>query len=204
MIRRNQSRVFNFDFVSFRTILYLSCVYATGSTLIALGAIPVLHLPAQTFTVIGLLLIGLGSGGIKPCVSFLSSELILELSLTVFLHQVSAFGGDQFKIPEQVKQLASFFSFFYFSINAGSLISTYLMPILREDVHCFGDLDCFSLAFGVPGVLMIISIVVFVAGRKLYTVKKPTGNVIVEVSKCVVVSSFIHFLINQIHSFPFF
>lgn len=136
--------------------------------MIAVGAIPILHLPAQTLTVIGLILIGLGSGGIKPC--------------------VAAFGGDQFKIPEQAKQLATFFSFFYFSINAGSLIATYLMPILREDVHCFGDLDCFSLAFGVPGVLMIVSIVVFVAGRSLYTVKEPKGNVIVDVTKCILVS----------------
>lgn len=62
------------------------------------------------------------------------------------------------------------------------------MPILREDVHCFGDLDCFSLAFGIPGVLMIVSIVLFVAGRKMYYVKKPSGNVIVDVSKCIIVS----------------
>lgn len=117
---------------------------------------------------IGLVLIGLGSGGIKPC--------------------VSAFGGDQFKLPEQAKQLATFFSFFYFAINAGSLISTTLTPIFREDVHCFGDLDCFSLAFGVPGVLMVVSILIFLFGRILYTVKKPTGNVIVLVSKCIIVS----------------
>lgn len=106
---------------------------------------------------------------------------------------MSAFGGDQFKIPEQAKQLATFFSFFYFSINAGSLISTYLMPVLREDVHCFGDLDCFSLAFGVPGALMIISIFVFIAGRKLYRVKKPSGNVIVDVTKCVYVRNLFRF-----------
>lgn len=136
--------------------------------MIAIGAIPVLNLPAQTMTVLGLLLIGLGSGGIKPC--------------------VAAFGGDQFKIPEQAKQLATFFSLFYFSINAGSLISTYLMPVLRGDVHCFGDLSCFSLAFGVPGVLMVTSIIIFVCGKSLYVIKKPTGNVIVEVTKCIFVS----------------
>ena len=61
--------------------------------MIAVGAIPTLNLPAQSMTVIGLLLIGIGSGGIKPC--------------------VAAFGGDQFKIPEQAKQLATFFSLFY-------------------------------------------------------------------------------------------
>jgi solute carrier family 15 oligopeptide transporter 1 len=152
----------------FQTILWLSCVYAAGSILIAIGAIPVLHLPASTLTVIGLLLIGLGSGGIKPC--------------------VSAFGGDQFKIPEQAKQLATFFSLFYFSINAGSLISTTITPILRENVHCFGDDSCFSLAFGVPAVLMVISISVFVMGKVLYTIKKPAGNMLVSVAKCVIVS----------------
>jgi len=87
---------------------------------------------------LGLFLIALGSGGIKPC--------------------VAAFGGDQFKIPEQAAQIGTFFSLFYFAINAGSLISTSVTPILREDVQCFDDTGCFSLAFGVPGILMIISI----------------------------------------------
>lgn len=138
--------------------------------MIAVGAIPTLNLPSETMTIIGLLLIGLGSGGIKPC--------------------VAAFGGDQFKIPEQAKQLATFFSLFYFSINAGSLISTYLMPVLRGDVHCFGELSCFSLAFAVPGALMVISIVIFICGKPLYIVKKPAGNVIVDVTKCIFVSLF--------------
>jgi solute carrier family 15 (oligopeptide transporter), member 1 len=86
---------------------------------------------------IGLLLIAIGSGGIKPC--------------------VAAFGGDQFKLPEQVKQLAVYFSLFYFSINLGSFISTSVTPILR-DVRCLGEDTCFALAFAVPAALMIISI----------------------------------------------
>lgn len=118
--------------------MYLSIVYTIGSVVIAFGAIPSLHLPASAATVIGLLLIAVGTGGIKPC--------------------VSAFGGDQFKLPEQAKYLATFFSLFYLSINAGSLLSTTITPILREDVHCFGELSCYSLAFGVPGLLMVVSI----------------------------------------------
>lgn len=122
----------------FKTILYLSIVYVCGSVLVTLGAIPPLNLPANTFTMLGLALIALGSGGIKPC--------------------VSAFGGDQFQLPQQVKQMTTFFSLFYFSINAGSLISTTVTPILREDVQCFDSKDCYSLAFGVPAVLMAVSI----------------------------------------------
>ncbi|XP_017472594.1 PREDICTED: peptide transporter family 1 [Rhagoletis zephyria] len=149
----------------FKTIFYLSLVYVTGSVLVSLGAVPTLNLPANTFTMIGLALIALGSGGIKPC--------------------VSAFGGDQFKIPEQVQQITTFFSLFYFSINAGSLVSTTVTPILREDVYCFGERECYSLAFGVPAILMAVSIVIFVLGRPLYKMKPPAGNMVVLVSKTI-------------------
>ncbi|XP_055915652.1 peptide transporter family 1-like isoform X2 [Eupeodes corollae] len=149
----------------FKTIWYLSVVYTFGAVVIALGAVPPINLPVKEATVIGLLLIATGTGGIKPC--------------------VSAFGGDQFKIPEQAKQLATFFSLFYFAINAGSLISTTITPILRADVHCFGDKDCFSLAFSVPAVLMVLSLIIFIAGKRLYVIKPPSGNMILGVSQCV-------------------
>ncbi|KAH8295974.1 hypothetical protein KR018_012556, partial [Drosophila ironensis] len=149
----------------FKTILYLSLVYICGSVLLTLGAIGPLNLPLETFTMLGLALIALGSGGIKPC--------------------VSAFGGDQFKVPEQAKQITSFFSLFYFSINAGSLISTTVTPILREDVACFDDINCYPLAFGVPAVLMIVSVIIFVLGRSLYKMKPPAGNMVVLVSSTI-------------------
>lgn len=122
----------------FRTIFYMSIIYAIGSALISITSVEELHIPQREFTMIGLLLVALGTGGIKPC--------------------VSAFGGDQFKMPQQAVQLAGFFSLFYFSINSGSLISTTITPILRENVHCFGSDSCFPLAFGVPSVLMALSI----------------------------------------------
>lgn len=124
-------------FGKFKTILSLSIVYSIGSIVVSVGAIPTLHFPARATLFVGLFLIAVGSGGIKPC--------------------VAAFGGDQFKLPEQATQLATYFSLFYFSINAGSLISTSITPILRKDVQCFDEQDCYSLAFGIPAILMIIS-----------------------------------------------
>lgn len=91
-----------------------------------------------------MLLVALGSGGIKPC--------------------VAAFGGDQFRMPEQAKFMLTFFSLFYFTINLGSFISTLITPILRSDVKCFEDDDCYSLAFGVPGALMVASISKLIIG----------------------------------------
>lgn len=91
----------------------------------------------RVFSFIGLFLIALGTGGIKPC--------------------VSSFGGDQFVLPQQEKQLVSFFSIFYFSINAGSLVSTFLTPIIRTEA-CLGRDTCYPLAFGIPAILMITSL----------------------------------------------
>ena len=87
---------------------------------------------------IGLALIGLGTGGIKPC--------------------VSAFGGEQFKLPEQSVQVTKFFSIFYAAINGGSLISTLLTPKLQTEVKCFGQDSCFPLSFGIPCALMIVAV----------------------------------------------
>lgn len=102
--------------------------------------------PQATFTVIlfvrrvlsitGLGLIALGTGGIKPC--------------------VAAFGGDQF-VKGQELWLEQFFSFFYMCINAGSTLSTAITPLLRA-VHCDGQDSCFPLAFGVPAILMVVSV----------------------------------------------
>ncbi|KAJ8924659.1 hypothetical protein NQ315_000810 [Exocentrus adspersus] len=149
----------------FRTIFYLSIVYASGSVLLALTSAKPLGLPQKELSLVGLILIAMGTGGIKPC--------------------VSAFGGDQFILPEQELQLSRFFSLFYFSINSGSLISTFITPILRNNVHCFGEDSCFPLAFSVPGALMIVSIVIFVLGKPLYKIKEPPGNLVLEVTKCI-------------------
>jgi solute carrier family 15 oligopeptide transporter 1 len=144
----------------FKTIFLISLIYVMGQILNTVTAIPTLGIPPVEFTFLGLFLIALGTGGIKPC--------------------VSAFGGDQFKLPEQTLQLETFFTIFYFSINCGSLLSTIITPILRGE-KCFGDDSCFSLAFGVPALLMATSTLVIVAGRPLYTSKPPQGNVLPQV-----------------------
>ncbi|XP_011696789.1 PREDICTED: solute carrier family 15 member 1 isoform X2 [Wasmannia auropunctata] len=147
----------------FNTILYLSIIYALGQVILSLSAATPIGLPQREFSILGLFLIAFGTGGIKPC--------------------ASAFGGDQFIVPQQERQLATFFSLFYFSINTGSLISTLLTPVLRE-TKCFDD-DCYFVAFLVPAVLMVASIIVFVLGKRLYKMVKPSGNLIVKVTKCV-------------------
>lgn len=122
----------------FRTILYISFIYVAGNIILSLSSITPLGLPSREFSLLGLFLIALGTGGIKPC--------------------VAPFGGDQFVLPQQQKLIASYFALFYFAINLGSLISTAITPVLREDVYCFGEESCYSLAFGMSAILMICAI----------------------------------------------
>lgn len=152
----------------FKTILSLSCVYVFGSILLTLGAIEGWKDLSMGMTFIGLGLIAVGSGGIKPC--------------------VAAFGGEQFKLPEQAALLTGFFLLFYFSINLGSLLSTIVTPILREDVKCFDMPDCFPAGFGLPAVLMALSIIIFVCGKPLYKIEKTHGKMITKVCKTIGVS----------------
>lgn len=151
----------------FKTIFWLSLVYAIGSTIVAVGSFEPWKLPAKDFTIIGLVLISIGSGGIKPC--------------------VAVFGGEQFKLPEQVNQLLKFFSIFYFSINFGSVLTTIITPLLTN-LHCFGMSKCFVAGFGLPAVLMFLSIIIFTSGYKMYKIIPPQGNILVKVIKCISVS----------------
>lgn len=122
----------------FKTILYLSIVYCFGSVVMVVGAIPHLNISSVAFLSIALILIAIGNGAMRPC--------------------VSAFAGDQFILPAQADSMAKFFSLFYASTKAGTFISTVATPAIRSNVPCFGDEDCYPLAFGVSAILMITAI----------------------------------------------
>lgn len=96
----------------------------------------------------GLGLIALGAGGIKPC--------------------VSAFVGDQFNAKQQ-NLLQRVYDIFYFSINFGSTFSTLLIPVLLAKFSP-------NVAFAIPGVLMGIATIIFVAGRKQYVEIPPSND----------------------------
>ncbi|EEB16571.1 Oligopeptide transporter, putative [Pediculus humanus corporis] len=149
----------------FRTILYFSVIYTVGNIVMCFAATPPIGLEPVTFTMIGLSLIATGTGGIKPC--------------------VAAFGGDQFKVPQQEHLLKQFFAIFYFTINFGGFVGMILTPILRKAITCFGDDTCYSLGFGFPAALMIISLGLFIAGKPLYRIKFPKQNIMVRFTTCM-------------------
>src|SRR5438128_866186 len=132
------------------TILSLSVVYCLGNlTLACMATAWGIAIGQRMMLLIGLTLICLGAGGIKPC--------------------VSANVGDQF--GESNKHLLSkMFGWFYFSINAGSFISSILCPWLLANPK-FGP----GWAFGIPGITMVIATLFFWGGRNKFVHVPPGG-----------------------------
>jgi POT family proton-dependent oligopeptide transporter len=95
----------------------------------------------------GLFLIALGSGGIKPL--------------------ISSFVGDQFDRTNKNKAKVVYDAF-YWSINFGSFFASLLMPIF---LRSYGP----SIAFGIPGLLMLVATIVFWMGRKKYVHVPPAA-----------------------------
>ena len=69
----------------YRTILYFSLIYAAGNVVMAGTAIPgVTGDPPQVWgAMLGLVLIGLGTGGIKPCASAFGAEQLPQEDKTL-------------------------------------------------------------------------------------------------------------------------
>ena len=117
----------------YRTILYLSVLYCFGHLALAVDE-------TRMGLAVGLSLIALGTGAIKPC--------------------VSAHVGDQFS-KKNSHLLSKVFGWFYVAINMGAFLSTLLTPWLLDR---YGS----QVAFGVPGVLMAVATILFWMGRNRF------------------------------------
>lgn len=129
-------------FGKYRVILIGSLIYTVGHFLLSMFDS---SLPGFLF---GLLVIAFSAGAIKSC--------------------VSANVGDQFDHKNE-HLMSSIYGWFYFSINAGSMVSLLLIPVIYEK---FGA----AWAFGVPGIVMAMATIIFFSGRKRY-IKLPAGGI---------------------------
>jgi POT family proton-dependent oligopeptide transporter len=126
-------------FGKYHTIFWLSLVYCVGQACLAM------FVTNRMGFYVGLGLIALGSGGIKPC--------------------VAAFVGDQFDQTNKHRAKVVFDAF-YWIINFGSFFASFLMPLF---LRYLGP----AFAFGVPGVLMFISTMILWLGRRHYVMLPP-------------------------------
>ncbi|XVF08249.1 hypothetical protein REPUB_Repub06bG0210400 [Reevesia pubescens] len=158
------------------TIASFSIIYVFGMTILTMSASihslkpacdenNVCH-PTKLQTgvfFLGLYLIALGTGGIKPC--------------------VSSFGADQFDDSDEAekKKKSSFFNWFYFSINIGALVAASVLVWIQTNVG-------WAWGFGIPAVAMAIAVVSFFSGTKLYRNQRPGGSPLTRIFQVLVAS----------------
>ncbi|KAJ0028664.1 hypothetical protein Pint_35225 [Pistacia integerrima] len=158
------------------TIASFSIIYVIGMTILTMSASlhglkptcdekNVCHPTGLQIAVffIGLYLIALGTGGIKPC--------------------VSSFGADQFDDSDETekKNKGSFYNWFYFSINIGALVAASCLVWIQTNVG-------WGWGFGIPALAMAIAVVSFFSGTRLYRNQRPGGSPLTRICQVLVAS----------------
>ncbi|KAJ3264002.1 hypothetical protein HDU77_009521 [Chytriomyces hyalinus] len=166
----------------FKTIVSLSSIYILGLIVLTITSWPTVMGVATTQLsrvgpLLGLLMIAIGTGGIKPC--------------------VSAHGGDQF-LSVQTYGLQAFYNYFYMSINVGALISSTISPMIAQTEYFPWPLaknqtlteyfapkglkaplgNGYPYSFLMLTCFMIAAMGIFIAGFKTYRVVPPAGRFI--------------------------
>jgi POT family proton-dependent oligopeptide transporter len=124
----------------YKTIIILSVVYCLGQMVLALFA-------TKNALAVGLFLIAISVGGIKP-------------SFTAHL-------GDQFD-KQNYHLFEKVFSWFYILILLAAILAAIITPYLLETFNP-------QIAFLVPGILMLISTIIFYKGKKHFVPITPIG-----------------------------
>ncbi|KAJ4846979.1 hypothetical protein Tsubulata_719977 [Turnera subulata] len=131
----------------YRTVIFASLIYILGLSLLTLSALLTsLDVSAQWLVSLfffSLYLVAIGQGGHKPC--------------------VQTFGADQFdgQHPKESIAKSSFFNWWNFCLSVGAVSSQLILVYIQDNVN-------WALGFGIPGMLMVAALFVFLLGRRTY------------------------------------
>ena len=125
---------------------------------------------ARLLSCFGLVLVCLGTGGIKPCVSAFGADQVVLVDNTLkYSHVGNEDITESSSDGQEADRIREFFNSFYFCINVGALLSFAIIPIIRAN---YG----FGAAFFIPTICMIAAIGVFLSQRKAYKHRKRNSS----------------------------
>jgi len=156
-------------FGRYKTIVYSSIVYTIGLLVLFLTALPtsIEHGAALGGLVVSLILIGIGTGGIKANVSPLIAEQYTETRPTTRL-----LSNGERVIVDPALTIQRIYMIYYLSINVGSLSS---IATTEMEKHIG-----FWSAYLVALVTFCFAFAVLVAGKSRYILRPPRGSVITD------------------------
>ncbi|TQB69084.1 hypothetical protein MPDQ_002379 [Monascus purpureus] len=158
----------------YKTIVIFAFIYVIGLLILVLTSIPVSlqHGAGLGGFIASILIIGVGTGGIKSNVAPLIADQYKRKKLAV-----STTAKGERVIIDPALTIQRIYMIFYGCINVGSL-SLLATPFMERDVG-------FWSAYLLCLCMFVIGIIVLVMGRKFYVVRPPQGSVITDAFKAL-------------------
>jgi len=154
----------------YNTIVIFCCVYIVGLLVLTLTSLPVAldHGAGLGGFIVAVIIIGLGTGGIKSNVAPLIADQYKRRQMVIGKDDKT---GERVIIDPAIT-IQRIYMIFYWCINAGSL-SLLATPYMERDVDFWSAyLLCLCVFF--------IGLLVLVLGRKVYVVRPPQGSIITD------------------------
>jgi len=151
----------------YKTIFYSVLVAEVGHIILVASSAPsVLSKPDTSLGVfiLGLIIMGLGTGTFKPNISPLIAEQVPQERMRVETQK-----GERVIVDPAVT-VTRIYNWFYFFINIGALVGQIGMVYAERYVG-------FYLAYLIPTVMFILCIPVLIFCKKWYILRPPSGNV---------------------------
>lgn len=111
----------------------------------------------------------------------------IKLSNVKFISNIflSAYCGDQYKLPLEAKGFSVAFGFLFITLCFSRVMGAIFSPLIRNSMACFGSDNCYPLLFAVFLCIKLVSIVTLVVGKRSAVVLLPRGNMFMKFLSCI-------------------
>ncbi|CZT41771.1 probable peptide transporter PTR2-A [Rhynchosporium secalis] len=159
----------------YKTLIVFACVYIVGLLILVLTSLPVAleHGAGMGGFVAAILIIGIGTGGIKANVAPLIADQYQRKKMAI---KTIVKTGERVIIDPAVT-IQRIYLIFYCCINIGAL-SLLATPYMERDIG-------FWSAFLLCLCMFVVGLTALVLGRKQYIVRPPQGSIITDAFKAI-------------------
>jgi proton-dependent oligopeptide transporter, POT family len=150
----------------YKTIIVFACIYACGQLILVTSSIPSASRITHTVgLIIAMIVIGIGTGGIKSNVS----ALIVE-QYTNTKRYIKVLKNGERVIVDPTVTIQRMYTWFYWAINIGGLSS-----LATTQLEARVD---FWAAYLLPFCVFFLAIIVLITGKNKYVTRPPRGSVV--------------------------
>lgn len=157
----------------YRTILLFGTIYFSGWLILTCTATPASLASGAGFPgyIISLIIIGVGTGGIKSIVAPLCADQFKNTDPVVRTEKT----GEKVLVDYDLS-IQHLYQWFYWAINAGALIGGIACPLIELNYSYWA-------AYLLPTCMFAFAMFIFVAGNKFYVKPQPTQSILVKAVK---------------------